>query len=357
MVDRDRLFLEIDLANFEINRENFVKYYDAALLGQICINRLGGLAYYRLIRDANVLDGIPNEYLKVLSSVYQSNLIRTEKYLENLKHISVLFADANFKHAFLKGAFLSSKLYPKGLRVSNDIDILVMQKDISSCQKILTDNGFIQGQERGSEIIPASRIEIINSRMNYGETIPFHKKYNNSIITLDINFSLDYKPEEDAILIENMLDSVTLIDIGDGDSIHTMDTVHFLIHLCCHLYKEATTYEWLNFRSDLTLYKFVDICAFIDVYGSEKIFKNLIITILELNLVKECYYTFENTATIFPRMRDILGFEDMLKNIKPVDLGFMKQLIKPKEGKIYEHSMSFKDWFFCEDREIALKSV
>ena len=42
-------------------------------------------------------------------------------------------------------------------------------------------------------------------------------------------------------------------------SIPTLNDEDFFIHLCTHLYKEATTLPWVQMRRDMTLYKFSDI--------------------------------------------------------------------------------------------------
>ena len=68
---------------------------------------------------------------------------------------------------------------------------------MEKCQQVLLENGFIQGHIRGRKIIKATREEIILSRMNYGETIPFCKFWEGRYLCVDINFSLDYKPMKD----------------------------------------------------------------------------------------------------------------------------------------------------------------
>ena len=39
----------------------------------------------------------------------------------------------------------------------------------------------------------------------------------------------------------------------------TLDDAGFFIHLCAHLYKEATTLPWIEMHRDMTLYKYCDI--------------------------------------------------------------------------------------------------
>ena len=77
----------------------------------------------------------------------------------------------------LKGAVLCKK-YPKGYRTSNDIDLLVCPERVTQIGKALIKEGFRQGDIRNGTFIPASRKEIIESRMTRGETIPYIKEVN-----------------------------------------------------------------------------------------------------------------------------------------------------------------------------------
>jgi hypothetical protein len=357
MLNQNRLFREVDLRNTDVDLDYPSKYYDSSLLGQLSINRVAGIAFFRLSQTKINLNRIPSEYLDTLSAIYKSNLERSAEFLKNLDYMAGLFCNAPFKHAFLKGAFLASKLYERGLRTSNDIDVLILSKDISACQKLLLENGFIQGHKRGDIIIPAERAEIINSRMNYGETIPLHKKNEEGIFSVDLNTSLDFKPSVDSILMNRMLDSAVSIQIGGGRAFFSLDAIHFIMHLCCHLYKEATTFDWVATMRDLKLYKFVDILVFLDAFGSDRFFSALTKEINELQLNRECYYTFENSAIIFPRMRDMPGFSSMLSDIRPSKLEFMVQVVNPKSNEVYYHQKSFEDWFFCEDRVAQLRKA
>ncbi len=269
----------------------------------------------------------------------------------------MLFYECDFDYAFLKGSFLSTVLYKEGLRTSNDIDILLNSEDISSCQQLLIRNGFIQGyysQEKG--IVPATRREIIQSRMNYGETVPFLKMVDDDLLVIDINFSVDFKPSSNRPIVKELIQSSIDIDFEDI-KIRTLNPVDFIIHLCCHLYKEATTYNWLISKRDLLLYKFCDINLMLHHYGNRVYFKELLARIKHFHIGKECYYTFENSSIIYPKLRGIEGFEEFMEQVRPSDLNYMKQILFPMEKKLYEYSMGFEEWFFCEDRISNLKEI
>lgn len=346
------LFRLCDIYNKEkINLE----HYDLEkLLGQIILNRMAGVAYSNL---AFVQDKVPKEFREALQAVYLHNMHKSGIFKEHVRYLSSLLAEGTFKYALLKGAFLSTALYEEGRRTSNDVDILINNEDISLCQKILLDNGFVQGFYSGEKgIIPATRREIVQSRMNYGETVPFLKMIGNELLEVDINFSVDFKPSADNAIVRDLVGNSVEITWGDG-KIRTLNEVDFIIHLCCHLYKEATTFNWVETKRDLLLYKFCDINLWLHQYGNNGYFADLATRIKYFDVEKECYYTFENASVIYPCLKEIEGFGRLMEGISPDNLDFMKRIVFPMEKKLYTYNMSFEEWFLCEDRVSSLKEI
>lgn len=166
----------------------------------------------------------------------------------------------------LKGAFLC-QCYPEGFRTSNDVDLLVRPEDITEIGETLISAGFRQGYIRNGTFEAASRYRIIESRMTRGETVPYIKEVNlpfMRFLEVDINFSQDYK-NGDGLLLNSMLNNVRTVTVK-GLTLETLDKYDFLIHLCCHLYKEATTLPWIEMGRDMTLYKFCDICMMLSEF-------------------------------------------------------------------------------------------
>ncbi|UJF31352.1 nucleotidyltransferase family protein [Paenibacillus hexagrammi] len=88
-----------------------------------------------------------------------------------------LWNKSGIPHAFLKGSILAHSIYPAGCRISSDIDILLRAEDLTACGHVLKELGFIQGfyDENERIVVPATRREILNHRMNYGEVVPYRK--------------------------------------------------------------------------------------------------------------------------------------------------------------------------------------
>ena len=323
------------------------------LFGQIVTNRIVGTAYANL--DLSTLHNDIRKSLEILKTNCEE---RTSFFKENLEYLSNVLKNVPFKYALLKGAFLSTFLYQHGKRTSNDIDILIESKDVSELQKLLLAHGFIQGyyDSDNKTAIPATRKEVVLSKMNFGETIPFIKIIRGHPFAIDINFSIDYKPSTNVNLIPNLLNHAVLAE-SEKTKFWTLNKVDFLIHLCCHLYKEATTYDWVSRKRDLMLYKFSDINIFLKNFGNEEYFNAFIERVKQFGFEKECYYTFKNSAIIYPDLMTIKGFETYLEVLKLSDPSFMQQVILPLEKKLFQHNMTFVDWFFCLDRVAQLKEV
>lgn len=344
------------LADFflEENDEVMVPKNPERLLGDLCLNRLGGIAYLNMKKSKGLK--VSKEFRWTLEAVYNDNKRKQEYLLRDVGILSEIFKESTFDYAFLKGAYLSTMLYPKGCRVSNDIDILVCEEDLSKCTKLLEGAGFVQGQySRDKGIIPASRREILMARMNYGETVPFFKVVDDEVIMVDVNFSLDYKPE-DGCVVKQMLRKARTVVSPVGE-FKTLDKADFLIQLCCHLYKEATTIDWVRTRRDLLLYKFCDIYVLLMKDYLPEDFGVLLDRIKEYGVEKECYYTLVNTAEFFEKLAEKQECVDLVKEISPENLDFMKQIVCPKERKILVYDLDFKQWFMQDNRADMLKEL
>ena len=146
------------------------------ILGHLLYNRVGDMAYY-VLKQNELLHKVNREFRNTLKAIYEYNLSKTTSFIESLRALSPVCSDFGFSYAFLKGAYLVD-IYPKGLRTSNDIDILINPENITELTNVLKTAGFRQGNIRNETFTPASRTEIISSRMNRGETVPFVKEVN-----------------------------------------------------------------------------------------------------------------------------------------------------------------------------------
>lgn len=222
--------------------------------------------------------------------------------------------------------------YGEGERFSNDIDILIEQKDITIVSEVLKNMGFVQGYYDFYEgkIVPLTRSEILSRRMNRGETAPFVLATENGripFIEVDINFSLDYLPNSyENMLHEILKEAINYAGKVEG-GIRSLKTDDFFLHLIMHQYKESILYSMVQRNKDFELYKLLDIYLFIkrgyiDLSG-------LYNKIKKYNLQKPFYYVMSSIAEVF----NDFYFFDYNQMYFPKCGETINEVIDPKIGK------------------------
>ncbi|GHU35333.1 hypothetical protein FACS1894105_03830 [Clostridia bacterium] len=317
------------------------------ILGQLLYNRVGGVAYY-VLGEMKQLEKLNREFRNTLKSIYHTNITMCNSFYKALYILGSVLSMVDFPYALLKGSFLSG-LYLPGMRTSNDIDILINFRDITHITKLLSENGFIQGYLKNDVFIPATRTQIIASQMNRGETVPFVKEVNFEFmkyLEIDLNISLDFKPERDQSIVEKLLENTIAGIQTINGRLNTLATDDFLIHLCTHLYKEATVYNWVEFGRDQGLYKYLDIYLLLNKFGNIINFEK----INELGLQKECYYAFNGVSKLF-------GVNISLDDLRVSDMSFLNTITDVSARKMYRYDMDFVDWIFCANRKNELYEI
>ncbi len=322
------------------------------ILGQLLYNRMGGAAYHTL-KNTGLLPRVNREFRNTLEAVFEQNRLRTNSYRRLLERMGTMLRDAAFPYALLKGALLVGR-YPVGLRTSNDLDILVEARDIPALSALLREHGFVQGYLRAGEFHPATRLEIISSRMNRGETVPFVQKVDLPGLPyweIDINFSLDYQARETGAVGRLLERRQAQIPVGETP-LYTLDPADFLLHLCAHLYKEASIYNWVEMGRDLSLYKFSDLYLLLRDDLDAGLAQDVAARAKACGLTGACAYSFYHTRELFSLRSPAL--DELLERLKPWDMDRLGEIVRPKDGRIFRHDMAFEDWLFCSCRKERL---
>lgn len=324
------------------------------LLGELFFNRMQGVAY-GILKNNNLLGSTNREFRNALRNAHGYNVRLNDNYYECIDLVSRILRPHKGKYAMLKGALLC-KVYPEGYRTSNDVDLLVRPSDVTIIGTALANAGFMQGNIRNGEFSPATRKEIIESKMMRGETVPYILEVNlpfMRFLEVDINFSLDFK-NDDAVALESMLCRTVEFKIGNS-SIMTLNKYDFFIHLCCHLYKEATTLPWIRMKRDMSLYKFADIYLLLDDFAGN-VAEQLFFRASELGALDICSCVIKWTCVLFDIEENYLKSlaEKYLKN----DDSILQTVVAPSEKKTYFYSeFDIKERFFCNERILLLKEV
>lgn len=321
------------------------------VLGMLFANRMAGVAFH-VLRETKLLDQVDREFRNSLRNASLLNEKINEDFLGCLKFLSTELETCSVPYALLKGAYLCHK-YPKGCRTSNDIDVLIAPEDVGKVSAKLKMAGFKQGHFKNGMFVPATRQEIIESKMTRGETVPFIKETKLPFmkhLEVDLNFSLDYKNSDDSVLKE-MLARTQVVTVGSA-KVRTLDQTDFVLHLCAHLYKEATTVPWIRMKRDMTLYKYCDIYGLLMDFGRED-FDRLFDRVKNAQMEKEFLYCMESVESLFGFSCLVL-FEDLYL-LQHYDLS---EVIAPTEKKVYRYvERDVKKRFFTKDRMTLLEEV
>ena len=350
--EEKQLFLQLCRFRDEGFDRALLQYASPAVLGHLFFNRMQAAAY-GVLKQQKALGLVSREFRNSLREAWEKNREKNQSFFRCVEGLARLLAGCGFPAAMLKGALLCS-LYPEGYRTANDVDLLVMQKDVTALGELLTAAGFIQGYIRNGELVPASRREIIESRMMRGETVPYIREVNLpslQYLEVDVNFSIDYKNGSE-VLLKAMLERTTCREVGKI-RIPTLCAEDFLIHLCGHLHKEASTLPWVQMKRDMTLYKFADIYLLLGKMSPKEI-SEMFGRAGELEMEKVCAGAVLQTAELFG-LKETFILEPARRILKD-DKNWMHRVISPADNKTYVYrTKSLSDRLFMEDREKNLR--
>lgn len=335
MKDNEKqLFKNLCSFKNETFEDSLLEFATPSVLGQLFYNRMQAVAY-GVIQNHKLLTKINREFRNSIKCAWEQNKEKNDSFLKCVSYLSAILTDCDCKYAMLKGALLCG-LYPEGYRTSNDIDLLVLPNDVTKISNVLHNAGFLQGNIRNGEFVPASRKEIIESKITRGETVPFIKEVNlpqMKYLEVDINFSLDYK-SSDADILQEFIDNICEKEV-DGIKISTLGFTDFFIHLCCHLYKEATTLPWIEMNRDMTLYKYCDIYLLLSqMYDKELL--QVFSRAEKLGLEKICSFAVLHTAQLFELKNP--NAITIAKAFLSSDPNFIHRIVSPKDSKVYEYT-------------------
>lgn len=334
--------------------ETLLEAATPTVLGHLFFNRMQSIAFGTLQKHG-LLYKVNREFRNSLKGAYYQNLEKNRNFFWCVQYVEEVLSECQCKYAMLKGAYLC-KRYPDGYRTSNDIDLLVHPKDVTEIGNALLNANFKHGNIRNGKFEPATRRQIIESKMMRGETVPYIKEINFpglQFLEIDINFSLDYKPA-DTVLLEEMLNNTVAEELNDFQ-VRTLRNDDFFVHLCSHLYKEATTLPWVEMMRDMTLYKYCDIYMLLNDATKEQI--DLIFhRATEFGMEKVCSFAVIHMSKLF-YFNNTYAVE-LAEKILDSDRNFIHTVISPRENKEYIFSeRDILERFFADDRKILLKEV
>ena len=351
--EEKQLFKALCKFHSPITNDKLTAFATPTVLGELFFNRMQGIAY-DVLRKNGLLNKVNREFRNSLAAAYEENVQKNRSFYKCVNFLSTVLACCDFKVAMLKGAYLCAH-YPEGYRTCNDVDLLVLPQNVTKITNLLKEAGFTQGNIRNGEFIPATRKEIIESKMMRGETIPFIKEVNLPFLKffeVDVNFSLDYKNGDDKVLTHML--SEAYVREQNQVSILTLSETDFFIHLCAHLYKEATTMAWIQMNRDMTLYKYCDIYMLLSEM-SNRMVAQVFERAKYFGMEHICAYAVLESMDLFDMENDYI--RQMAMNALG-DSNFRLRVTSPQQKKhfIYQ-TFDANKRFFMKSREKNLKEA
>lgn len=303
----------IEIIRFSTNKEKIEELIKSNkinwinLLGFVSYHRIAGLVYEKMNNiNIRLLD------FPVFFSTYminQAQKCRNDYQLSEIKKISQKLNQSNIKHVFFKGSILNHTIFESGTRSSNDIDILINKDSIQATTKILNNLGYIQGKYNYKKNIIEnfSDKELTLSLKLRGETCPFVKIVNEmtiKTIDIDLNFSIDWTPDYNQELIEEVLNNRIKIELDENNVIYSASIYDNIIELCTHLYKDMALIDIVKKRKVFDLYKFIDIYYYINLN-----YKNI-----DFNILKKRIAFFKTEKYVYFALRYLTEIFDDFKN-------------------------------------------
>ena len=346
------------------------------ILGFLELNRIGG---YFFNRSGALGIELPQAAERRLSQILKEQTLRNDVMRKYIQDICIELRYEKIKFAFLKGSVMSNTnfrlsektfscmalsaddvltyrkqvheaFYGPGERVSNDIDILVRQKDITVVSELLKQMGFIQGYYdfKENRIVPLPRAEILSRRMNRGETAPFLLQTQNPFvpfIEVDVNFSLGYLPNSNEEMLTDILkEPIDYAGNIDG-GIRSLKLDDFFLHLILHQSKESTLYSMVKRNKDVELYKLLDLFLLIKRGYLE--LSGLYNKVRRYALEVPVCTVMAAVSQAFPDFR----FADYAQMFCPGDRAFVNEVNDPPAGRSFIWKNTFSERLDFFDRE------
>lgn len=308
------------------------------IAGQLFNHRLAG--YFLLGLTKQQQKKIPKELRKAIELLIIAQKEQFSNIIKELKPILDEFKYNNFIYAGLKGIVFNIDMYEKGLRRSNDIDLLVPETELENIDIILRRNGYIQSLLPDGQLIEATKKEKLIQRMNYHDLVPYVKEVDGIICEIDINFQFDTKENE----ITQEIVELGLVDYHNEEySVMGLPFYTNLAFLCIHFFREGTNSIWTDGKRDVVLYKLVDIMNLIrknkdnfDIYEWTCLMK-------KLSIDHKCYYTFYMLSQFYPQ-EELL--QKLMLLLEPSDKSYLFEVKIEGENRIVKRNESFYDATF-----------
>lgn len=225
--------------------------------GKCIKQKIAGLVYLNLNRwglESNVTPAVRMAF----RLLYCAHRERNRHILATMREVVTKLAAADVDIRPLKGSVLVPLVYSdEGSRILSDIDLFIRKNDTTRVIAIMHEMGFLQGTycaETGT-IEPLTREEYLIWKLKMFNLPGFMRISENPFVAVecvDFTFGLGFLDDRD---LSNEMMSRRGVIAG----IETLDPIDFYLHVCSHLFKEASNDAWVQLGLAVNLIKFCDV--------------------------------------------------------------------------------------------------
>ena len=183
-------------------------------------NGVAPLLYYNLKKILPNHD-IPSSTLEQLKKVYLTNTAKNMYSVDELSRILGKFAEKSIDMMVLKGAALANLVFPDiGLRVYNDIDILVKKEDLQAIETLIPDLGYISTKDS---------IKQKHYREKHYHLAPYIHQEKNIILEVHWNVTKRFPLNIDSWWQRSRIAKIA------GCPVRVLSPNDLFLHLCIHI--------------------------------------------------------------------------------------------------------------------------
>lgn len=324
------------IANYELDWDYIMS---VASTNKVCTLIFKNL--FDLIPEINIPGDIKTNYrcLKLKLGVHN-------KYIFSQYHlVSDTLKKCGVSCFPLKGSWILPHLYKDlSLRSVNDIDCLFDKIDENNLIEAMGTIGYFQGQYDSVEnkITKFSREKQIAWKSKMNNLLPFQKTTgipSCPVVIFDFSFALDLS-----------LDQAPIKEMIEESVNGFLRKPHFFIHLCCHLYKEATNAIWIMETTDLNVIKFCDIREYLLMMNTKEIDEAIEFS-KRYGIEKAVYFSCYYLGVVYNEDYSII-----LNHYNFEDTDFLYQFGEKDFGKTMTWKKSFMDRLFAINNLDELES-
>lgn len=311
-----------------------------------CIkNKVVSLVWFN-VKKWNLNVNVPNPLFDIFEYYTYMTGLRNEILINEAHRIQKCLMKNGIKAIPLKGLIIIPQIYKSlQIRHMNDIDMMIDMAQRNEIEKYMLELGFIQGRpdRLKDKIINYSRSEQIAWSMKMNNmplyTIMRDEMYAR-FVEVDFTFGIDFNRKNSAV--SKMLSNSHYDKETDFEC---LDSIDFFIHLCAHLYKEATTAVSVVYFQDINLIKFCDVREYFVKCYNEKWFKSMIKRAEKYDALKAVYYSLYYSFILFEDDQ----YFDCLKLFNLENTSFLYGFGQHEWGKMYEWKKGFYERIFAQN--------